>query len=104
MPSHDLTRETIEIQEFPHLVGIPRRQNYFVPAFSQLVNDRNKEGDMWGIINIDPNSSWSGYRLSFLSASDAPKEVPISLRLSSTLFLEITRQKFCWRQKHRDRF
>jgi hypothetical protein len=24
--------------------------------FSQLVNDRNKKGDMWGIVNIDPDS------------------------------------------------
>jgi hypothetical protein len=29
-----------------------------VPVVPQLLNDRKKEGDMWGIVNIDPDSSW----------------------------------------------
>jgi hypothetical protein len=48
----------IEFQEFPHLVSIPRSQNYFVPVVPQLLDDRKKERDMWGIVNIDPDSSW----------------------------------------------
>jgi len=57
MPSYNLTREMMEPQEFTHLVGVPRRQNYLVAVFSQLFNDRNKEGNMWGIVKIDPDSS-----------------------------------------------
>src|SRR5580700_9687555 len=57
VPSYDLARETIEFQELPHLVGIPRRYDYFVAPFSELLNDRDKEWDVRGIVDIDPDSS-----------------------------------------------
>ncbi len=57
VPSHDLAIEMVELQEFTYLIGIPRSQNDFVAPLSQLLNDGHKEGNMGGIVDIDPDSS-----------------------------------------------
>jgi hypothetical protein len=55
VPTHDSAREVVQLQEFAHLVGIPRRQKNLMPFFLELFDDGEKEGNMWRVVEIDPD-------------------------------------------------
>jgi hypothetical protein len=66
MPPDDLAGKMIELQEFTNLIGIPASQHYLVTPFLKLHHYRQKERNVRGIIQINPDLPLRGWYLELL--------------------------------------
>src|ERR1700757_4151536 len=55
---HNLARKSVKLQELADLVRIPRSQDNLVPSCSEFLNNRQEEGDVWGVVQINPYLLW----------------------------------------------
>ena len=55
MSTDDFARHSVKLEQITYLVGVPRGQKDFKAPLLQLLNNGLEKGDMWGVVDVDPD-------------------------------------------------